>query len=115
VSRITEKSAMNKDTDQTISPWAGAAGGESVALAVAPRRLGAGSDDRAGAGGPTLWFSTSTYRHGREPRRPWLDQYVSSPKAVKTVLIGGVKLVDDCAPSAQAAIERWWRVLPARP
>jgi cytosine/adenosine deaminase-related metal-dependent hydrolase len=47
----------------------------------------------------------------------WLDQhvFVAGRRPVKTVLIGGVKVVDECAPCAQAAIERWWRVLPARP
>jgi cytosine/adenosine deaminase-related metal-dependent hydrolase len=50
-----------------------------------------------------------------------LDQYVfvAGRRLVKTVLIGGVKLVDDCALCARAAIvsryRRWWRVLPARP
>lgn len=90
--------------------------GELVALAggaQAPRRLGAGSDRSGRAGGPTLWFSTSTIPTCGDL---WLDQYVfvAGRRLVKTVLIGGVKLVDDCALCARAAIVSRYRKVVAR-
>lgn len=46
----------------------------------------------------------------------WLDQYVfvAGRRLVKTVLIGGVKLVDDCALCARAAIVSRYRKVVAR-
>jgi formimidoylglutamate deiminase len=46
----------------------------------------------------------------------WLDQYVfvAGRRLVKTVLLGGVKLVDDCALCARAAIVSRYRKVVAR-
>ena len=93
---------MYEDTDQTISPWAGAAGG----------RVG-----RAGRWHPGAWAQDRIDTDMAGSRGDlWLDQYVfvAGRRLVKTVLIGGVKLVDDCALCARAAIVSRYRKVVAR-
>ena len=68
---------MYEDTDQTISPWAGAAGGR-VGRPVAPRRLGAGSD-RSGRRADIVVLDVDHPDMAGSRGDLWLDQYFSSP------------------------------------
>src|SRR4249920_1885277 len=111
---------MYEDTDQTISPWAGAAGGRvgragrwRPGAQVLGRRIGSiGPGRRADI--VVLDVDHPDMAGSRDDL--WLDQYVfvAGRRLVKTVLIGGVKLVDDCALCARAAIVSRYRKVVAR-
>jgi hypothetical protein len=111
---------MYEDTDQTISPWAGASSWSR--WPVAPRRPGAQAlGRRIGSIGPgrradIVVLDVDHPDMAGSRGDLWLDQYVfvAGRRLVKTVLIGGVKLVDDCALCARAAIVSRYRKVVAR-
>lgn len=106
---------MYEDTDQTISLWAGAAGGR---VGRAGRwRPGAWAQDRIDrAGGPTLWFSTSTIPTwpGAAATSGSTNIFRRRTKACEDRAYRGVKLVEDCALCARVAIVSRYRKVVAR-
>lgn len=108
---------MYEDTDQTISPRRARQEGELVTLAGGAQALGR----RIGSIGPgrradIVVLDVDHPDMAGSRGDLWLDQYVfvAGRRLVKTVLIGGVKLVDDCALCARAAIVSRYRKVVAR-